>query len=256
MGGRVLREAWLRLASPFRDFGPAAGSLYVVDRVLRRISPRLGLQVYEFMVQPIGGARLLPAGLSRNLVAREIVEGDAAIDQMPALAHIKAQRFRQGARCLGVYRKGQLLGYSWYVRGRYEEDEVRCTYELAQREVSVFDFDFYVLPEHRMGIAFLAVWQALNETLVPQGVRCTFSRMTRFNLASRRAHARLGAKRVGSAVFMQAWGVELMASTVAPWVGMTWRPSQRVVLRLHPDVLQQAARAGEAAVPGEERIIG
>ena len=43
---------------------------------------------------------------------------------------------------------------------------------------------------------------------------------------------------------MQAWGVELMASTVAPWVGMTWRPSQRVVLRLHPDVLQQAARAG------------
>lgn len=252
----VLREWWRRLASPFRDFGPAAGSLYVVDRLLRRISPRLGLQVYEFMVQPIGGARLLPAGLSKNLAAREIVEDDAAVAAMPALAHIKAQRFRRGARCLGVYRKGQLLGYSWYVRERYEEDEVRCTYELSDREASIFDFDFYVLPEHRMGIAFLAVWQGMNETLAPQGLRHTFSRMTRFNLASRRAHARLGAKRVASAVFVQAWGVELMASTVAPWIGITWRPSQRVVLRLRPDVLQQVARAGEAAAPNEKRITG
>ena len=252
----MLREWWRRLASPFRDFGLVAGTLYVIDRVLRRISPRLGLQVYEFMVQPIGGARLLPAGLSKNLVAQEIIEGDAAIDRMPALAHIKEQRFRQGARCLGVYRRGQLLGYSWYVRDRYHEDEARCTYELADREASIFDFDFYVLPEHRMGIAFLGVWHGMNELLAPQGVRYTFSRMTRFNLASRRAHARLGARRVGSAVFVQAWGAELMVSSIAPWIGITWRPSQRVALRLRPDVLRQVARADKAAAPNEKRITG
>lgn len=250
------RESWRRLTSPLRDFGAAAGSLYVIDRVLRRISPRLGLQVYEFMAQPIGGPRLLPAGLSKNLSAREICAGDAEVGEMPALAHIKEQRFRQGARCLGVYRRGQLLGYSWYVRDRYQEDEVRCTYELADRETSIFDFDFYVLPEHRMGIAFLAVWQGMNDQLAPQGVRCTFSRMTRFNLASRRAHVRLGAKRVGSAVFLQAWGMELMASSIAPWIGATWKPSQRVVLRLGTDELQGTAPAAEAQASNKKRVTG
>lgn len=85
----------------------------MIDQLLRSISPRLGLKVYEFMVQPIGGARLLPLGLSKNSSTREIGEGDAEVAEMPALAHIKEQRFRQGARCLGVYRKGQLLGYAW-----------------------------------------------------------------------------------------------------------------------------------------------
>lgn len=252
----MLRDPWQRLKAPFRDFGVAAGMLYLIDRVLRRISPRLGLQVYEFMVQAIGGPRLLPAGLSKNLSTREICEGDPEVAEMPALAHIKTQRFRQGARCLGVYRKGQLLGYSWYVRERYEEDEVRCTYELADRESSIFDFDFYVLPEHRMGIAFLAIWQGMNEALAPQGVRSTFSRMTRFNLASRRAHARLGARRAASAVFLQAWRLELMASTIAPWIGVTWRPNQRVVLRLSPDALGSADIAAGAQAPDEKRVAG
>ena len=246
----MLREWWRRVASPFRDFGWGAGTLYALDRVLRRISPRLGLQVYEFMVQPIGGARLLPAGLSKNLSTREICEGDPEVAEMPALAHIKEQRFRQGARCLGVYRKGQLLGYSWYVRDRYEEDEVRCTYELADREASIFDFDLYVLPEHRMGIAFLAVWHAMNETLAPQGVRYTFSRLTRFNVASRRAHAHLGWKQAGSAVFLRAWALEIMAASMAPWIGVTWKRSQRIVLHLRPDALRQAdGRSGRALEP-------
>ena len=252
----MLRESWRRLATPFRDFGAAAGTLYVLDRLLRSISPRLGLKVYEFMVQPIGGARLLPLGLSKNSSTREIGEGDAEVAEMPALAHIKEQRFRQGARCLGVYRKGQLLGYAWYVRDRYQEDEVRCTYELTDREASIFDFDFYVLPEHRMGIAFLAIWQGMNDTLAPQGVRYTFSRMTRFNLASRRAHARLGAKRAGSAIFLQAWGLELMASSIAPWIGVTCKRTQGVALQLRPDVLRSAAPGAEPQGPREKRVTG
>lgn len=240
-------ELWGRLAAPFREFGAGAGTLYVIDRVLRRLSPQLGLQVYEFMVQPIGGQRLLPPGLSKNLVAEEIGRGHPAVAEMPARADIKEARFDQGARCLGVYRKGQLLGYSWFTRDRYEEDEVRCTYVLDDREASIFDFDLYVLPQYRLGIGFLGVWHMVNETLAPQGVRYTFSRLTRFNTASRRAHAHLGWKRVGSGVFVQAWRVELMLSTLAPWVALTWKPSQRVQLRLRPDVLQTAGnQAGKA----------
>jgi hypothetical protein len=234
------RDLWARACSPFREFGAGAGSLYVIDRVLRRVSPSLGLQVYEFMVQPIGTTRLLPPGLSKNLVAEEIGQGHPAVAEMPARADIKQARFEHGARCLGVYRKGQLLGYSWFTRDRYEEDEVRCTYLLEDRAASIFDFDLYVLPQYRLGIGFLGVWHMMNETLAPQGVRYTFSRLTRFNLASRRAHAHLGWKRVGSAVFVQAWRTELMLATMAPWVALTWKPGQRVQLRLRPDVLQSS----------------
>lgn len=237
-----------RLAGPFREFGAIAGSLYMLDRAMRSLSPRLGLQVYEFMVQPIGGKPLLPPNLMKNLSVRPILQGDAEVAEMPARADVKAQRFAQGARCLGTYRKGQLIGYMWYARERHEEDEVRCTYVLAEPTTSVFDFDFYVLPQHRMGVGFLGVWHGANEVLSAQGVRYTFSRLTRFNTASRRAHAHLGWRRVGSGVFLQAWGVEFMVSTVAPYLAASFSPRQRVKLSLRPDVLERERQLSTASL--------
>ena len=231
------RGLLVRLAGPFREFGWAAGTAYVIDRLLRSLSPRLGLFVYEFMVQPIGGKPLLRPNLSRNLSFQEILPGDPAVGEMPARADIKARRFERGARCLGAYRKGQLIGYLWYAKGRYEEDEVRCDYVLVDREASIFDFDLYVLPAYRLGVGFLGVWHGANEMLAPEGVRYTFSRLTRFNVASRRAHAHLGWKRVGMGVFLQLWSVEFMASSLAPYVSVTFGAGQRITLELSPDAL-------------------
>ena len=224
-----------RLAGPFREFGAVAGSLYMLDRAMHSLSPRLGLQVYEFMVQPIGGKPLLPPNLSKNLTVRPILEGDPEVAEMPAREDIKAQRFAHGAHCLGTHRKGQLVGYMWYIRERYVEDEVRCDYVLAEPDTSVFDFDFYVLPQYRLGVGFLGVWKGANDVLAAQGVRYTFSRMTRFNSASRRAHFRLGARRVGSCVFLQVGVIEVMVATVAPYLGATFSQRQRITLTLRPD---------------------
>jgi hypothetical protein len=225
---------WQRAVVPFKEFGFAAGALYVIDRVLRAASPHLGLLVYELMEQPIDGRELLKPNLARNLEFVEIGPGHSAIAQMPARDDIKRSRFAQGARCLGVYRRGALLGYLWCRRGRYEEDEVRCTFLLEPAETSVFDFDVYVLPEHRMGIAFLAIWHGANQWLYAQGVRHSFSRVTWFNLPSRRAHARLGGRRIGGVLFLQAWGLECMLGTVAPYVGLSARAPARLELRLAP----------------------
>lgn len=224
-----------RVVGPFKEFGLLAGTLYVIDRLLQRLSPKLGLYVYELMVQPISSKTLLPPNLTKNLSFAEIDRSHADISLMPAREDIKAQRFEQGARCLGVYRRDQLIGYVWLAFGRYEEDEVRCTYELVDAAHSVFDFDLYVLPKHRMGIAFVAIWHGANEYLRERGVRYTFSRLTRFNLASRRAHARLGGHCAGRVFFLKAWKLEAMLATVAPYVALTW--SARVRLRLVPDVL-------------------
>ena len=241
---------WRKTLGPFRAFGLFAGALYVLDRVMRRISPCLRLFVYELMVQPITVKPLLPANLAKNLTFVEIGRGHPDIDLMPARADIKASRFDQGAVCLGAYRKDKLIGYVWFCLRRYEEDEVRCTYELSAPEHAVFDFDLFVMPEHRMGIGFMAIWHGANAYLHERGVRHSFSRMTRFNLPSRRAHARLGAKCAARAVFVQARHVEIMLASVFPFVALTCGPSRRPRLRLVPDVLGSLAAAppDEAAV--------
>lgn len=221
---------WQKFIGVFDEFGLAAGFLYLVDRALRWFSPRLGLRVYELMAQTVSAEPLLPTARVRNLTFGEISRGDPCIDQMPARGDIRARRFEQGAKCLGVYRKGDLIGYVWFCFHRYEEDEVRCTYELNGSEASAFDFDLHVFPEHRMGTGFACVWHAANEYLRERGVSTTFSRMTRFNLTSRNAHLRLGSQRIGRVTFLQLWALEAMLANVRPFVALTW--SRRVTLSL------------------------
>ena len=235
---------WGKIVGVFDEFGLAAGALYLTDRMLRRLSQRLGLQFYELMAQPVSSAPLLPPARVSNLSFAEIPRGDPAIDLMPARADIKKLRFEQGAKCLGVYRRAELIGYVWFCFRCYEEDEVRCTYELPVPEHSAFDFDLYVFPEHRMGTAFASVWHAANEYLRERGMRTTFSRMTRFNLSSRNAHARLGSRRVGTAMFFQAWALEAMLASVRPYVAVTW--SRRVRLKL-PEVCSALTLSGHCA---------
>lgn len=232
-----LRMWWRRFTGPFKEFGLLTGALYVIDRGLRWISPSLGIFVYELMVQPIGSKNLLAAHRTKNLTFSMIERGHPAIELMPARPEIKESRFEQGAICLGVFRNEELIGYAWFCFNAYEEDEVRCTYALAVPSQSVFDFDFYVMPEHRMGIGFVAVWHGANEYLRARGIKYTFSRLTRSNLASRRAHARLGWKCVGKALFLRAWRAELMISTTAPFLFVSWSETHRPRLVLKPDVL-------------------
>lgn len=239
---------WRRLAGPFREFGWRDGALYSLDRVLRGVSANCGLYVYDLMVQPIGAEPLLAPQRLKNLRFSEIPRGHPDIDRMPAREDIKALRFEQGAKCLGVYRKEQLIGFVWLCFGAYDEDEVRCTYRLLQPDRSVFDFDLYVFPEHRMGTAFMAIWHGANAYLSERGIEHTFSRVTRFNLASRRSHAQLGAARTGVAAFLKLWRIELMGASVAPWFALTWSRAQRVELRLAPLAHECGAgpRAGAA----------
>jgi len=241
-GGTLLDELerlmiWHKISGPFKEFGFIFGALYALDQILRKLSPQFGLFVYEMMVQPISGKPMLTASLTKNLAFIEIGRDHADIGLMPALADIKQSRFDQGAMCLGVYRKAKLIGYIWFCFCRYEEDEVRCTYELTDPIRSVFDFDLYVFPEHRMGIAFTAIWHGANAYLYARGIRFTFSRVTRFNSASRRSHARLGWKCVASVIFLKLHRIELMLANIFPYIALTWSSSQRTRLRLAPDVL-------------------
>ena len=109
---------------------------------------------------------------------------------------------------------------------------------MPEGAVSVFDFDFYLFPEHRMGLAFAALWNGANAFLSRNGIRYTFSRLTRFNVASRRAHQHLGWKLVGRALFLQLGRFEMMLATLAQFVTFSVAAAQRVRLTLGPAALR------------------
>ncbi len=231
--GTMLR----RITGPFREFGFAPGLLYATDRVLSSLSAKLRLHVYELMVQPITDKPLLPRGFKKLLVVREIKAGDPEIALMPVRPEAMASRLRQNATCLGAFKNDSLIGYMWFCSPSYDEDEVRCTYVVEPKREAVFDFDFYLFPEHRMGLGFVALWNGANEFLSQLGIRYTFSRLTRFNLASRRAHQHLGWKVVARALFLQAWRVEVMLATMFPYVHVSATNGGRVRLNLRPDAI-------------------
>src|SRR5271157_3719662 len=221
-----------KLSSPFKEFGCFAGLIYAVDRILQRLSPNLRLYFYELLVQPIPEGRLLPSRLSKALEMRQIASGAPEIAHMPARPEIKELRFKQSAICLGAFQKNQFIGHIWFCFNAYDEDEVRCTFILPEGNQAVFDFDLFLFPEYRMGLGFVGIWNGANEFLRSRGVKCSFSRLTRFNRASRRAHMQLGARRVGRVFVLRAWPVEFMVATVAPYIHLSLRKQDRVCLKL------------------------
>jgi len=226
-----------KLVDVYREYGLGVGLLYGIDRALQRLSSGLRLYVYQLMVQPIPEKPLLPARFARRLQIREIRRGDPEVALMPARPDIKQARFDQNAVCLGAFRDDRFIGYMWFCYRQYEEDEVRCTYVVTPADQAIFDYDMYIFPEHRMGFAFAAIWSGAAEYLRARGIRFTFSRLTKFNLASERAHRQLGCRRVAHAFFLNAGSLQLMAATVRPYLHLSWSPSRRVRLRLAPTVL-------------------
>lgn len=224
-----------KLISPFQEFGFFAGLLYAFDRFFQRVSPHLRLYFYELVVQPIAEVPLLPTNLSKALEVREIGSGDPEIALMPARPDIKESRFKQNAICLGAFRNSVFIGHIWFCFRAYEEDEVRCTFVLPEGGHAVFDFDLYLFPEHRMGPGFAGIWDGASQFLRSRGVKFSFSRLTRFNLASRRAHMRLGARRVGSLLVLRAWRVEFMVATVAPYIHLSLGERDRAYVKLRLD---------------------
>ncbi len=225
-----------RLVSPFQQFGLLAGTAYALNRILGRLSPRLRIQIHDWVVQPVTSKPLLPGRFARSFETREIQSDDPVIGSMPIRPEILQSRLRQNTRCLGTYnKKGQMIGYIWLCFDSYEEDQARYTFFLSPSEQSVFDFDLRIYPEYQMGIGFAALWSGVNQYLYERGVRYSFSRLDRFNQASAKAHSHLGCKRIGGALILQFFAAELIFMSKAPWIHFSCSESTRTRIHLTPD---------------------
>jgi hypothetical protein len=233
-----------RLLSPFREFGWFAGSLYCLDRALGRLSPNLHLLFYELVVQPIPQAPLLKGKLAEAFHHRQVEKGHPEIALMPARPEIKESRFAQDAVCIATFKKDRLVGHVWLAFETYEEDELRCTFVLPESGQASFDFDVYVMPEARMGLGFAAIWDGASQYLRQRGVMYSYSRVTRTNSASMRAHERLGSRSIGKLLGVKFWTLEVLLSNLSPHLHVSFNDRSRMQLKLsHPQVPEAATSA-------------
>lgn len=220
-----------------RARGLLARALYIGHRLLQRATGgRAGLQAYLLCAQPIGAGAYEALRTDAQSVVRRVVEGDPLLAALPRPPEALARRFAAGTECHAITVKGEFAGCIWLARGAYDEDEVRCRYELADPRRSVWDFDVYVVPRFRAGRTLGRLWKAVDAALQAEGVAWTCSRISLYNLASVQAHERLGARYLGLGCFLVLGRCQLAVLSRAPYLAFSVSDpaAPRVRLELPP----------------------
>gem|GEM_PF-716616 len=212
-----------RLTGPIRRLGAANGLLFLLGRLLQKISNgHWRLLRYHIVAQPIPGPAALNCRPSPHSAVERTLPDSAICAAFPRPKNIVAARFRNGYTCLAATVKGRFAGFFWYARNFYEEDEVRCRFELADPGASVWDFDVHVEPDFRMGRTLARLWSAANELLEKKGIRWSFSRISAFNQNSLAAHGHLGMQRIETLTFLCLGQIQFTFSSKAPFVDCCW----------------------------------
>ncbi|QIB64697.1 hypothetical protein [Kineobactrum salinum] len=208
-----------RYAAFLREHGLLVGGALLVHRILSRISESCGLYWYRFYRQPLVAIDS-PARSSGTLEFVWLDQYHDILGQLPRPEHNIRLRFEQQVKCLLACKQQELVACAWFGFGEFEEDEARCTYLLPSS--AVWDFDVFVFPKYRIGRIFLKTWQQANDALGREGYRYTLSRISAYNRRSILSHEKLGAEKVGAALFLKLGSVQLMVANLAPWVSLSW----------------------------------
>lgn len=227
----------------FRELGPLDAVLYYLSEVMLRASGRRARIVrYCLVAQPVPESPLLSRPDANTLI-RRILSGDPLISAFPRAPEIIDMRLARGDICLAATVKGQFAGFLWIAFNAYDEDEVRCRYDLVGKDIS-WDYDVHVEPAFRLGRTFLRLWDAANELLRDNGIRWSISRISAFNTTSLNSHARLGTRLLGKASFVVLGPLQL--SFTKNWLPhFSLRDPSRPKLKLQAPPISQFALSNE-----------
>lgn len=217
--------------------GRLGGTFYLIDRALVRLSRRrVRLRGYWFCMQPVARQARV-----------QIKPGDAwqvgpiGPQQLPEAAFGRPSgavpaRFADGSICIAAVRGDELGGFMWLNFGPLRERLVRCVFEPLPAGEVCWDYDFFIAPKYRLGRIFARLWDAADEMMRSRGVRATVSWVEFSNLASTRAHERLGARRVGWAAFLTLGVVQVTFASVRPFVHVAWTAGSFCHLRVRTPI--------------------
>jgi hypothetical protein len=212
-------DMFSRLGMLVSELGFTDAGLYLLARATAKTS-RGTLRVVKFylVAQPVRQDELTPPRRGRSIVVQEADAETIRGTEFGRPAPVIEYRLAHQCRCLLARKDEHLLGFQWFSTQDYPEDEVRCLYRLEPGDRCAWDFDIYVHPEARALPTFLRLWDHCNMLLRQAGIEQSLSRIDAFNSASRRSHARLGARTIGWAVFLCAGPAQLALFSGRPWV--------------------------------------
>jgi hypothetical protein len=232
-----------RFRRSIREMGWVNGVLYVFDRLLVTVSGgRARLHKNYLVAQPVW-TRRLPPHRGTTIEVRRVAAFDPIIREFPRPDRAAPYRFNQGATCLTALLAGKFIGFVWLTLGPYQEDEFRCRFVPVPEGRSAWDFDIYVDPAHRNGIAFLRLWDEANGFLTEHQVQWSLSRISAFNNGSMLSHARMGAQRVGAVTILSIGPWQISAATLPPYFHFSTHPKSFPTFVLNTERLCRTDRA-------------
>lgn len=207
------------MLSDLRQMGVVPWALYALDRALDRLSKgRARLWSFRFFAQPVPSADLVntPSSGKSRFAVLEPGEIPASLFGRPSGAI--EERFRGGSTCIAALNGNELSGFMWLQFGALRERLVACDFEPLPANLTCWDYDLEVLPRYRLGRTFARLWDEAFRVLRKRGVQATVSWIAFSNVASRRAHERMGARQVGWLVVLDLFGFKFAAQSTAPFV--------------------------------------
>jgi hypothetical protein len=219
-----MRDSGSRTSSIIARLGWWTGTLYVVALTLRRFCPFFSIEKYYVVAQPVPARELLPESRGKGIFIRPIDHDHPLISQLPRPREEMARRFAGGAVCFLAMRENRIIGHLWVTRSPYRESVHGAEFVPQPPGRTAWDFDMWIDPAERLGLAFARLWDRCNSYLREQGVRWTCSRVSAFNSESLQAHARLGMRVMHSLLYFGAGQVELLIADVAPFVALSFSP--------------------------------
>lgn len=197
--GQAVREGDMRGAAILASRG-----LLVIrtDRMLVLVSPRLPSPAQS----PIGSH--VP-----GLTVRMAGTGDLAqiIRHFPHNAGRYADRMQRGDECLLVQNGSAVIGMTWLGFDKQMPRELGCAIHLP--EASCWEYDTFVLAEHRKLGAFGFLMKWIFTSLPARGIRHVYAAVRHLNKASRVAHGRIGYTTAGVIDRFQLPGLTLWRMT-------------------------------------------
>ena len=214
----------IRPKSGISELGWFTGAMHVVAIALRRFCPFFSIEKYYLVAQPITEQRLLPEKRGKDILVRQIDHDHPLISQLPRPRDVIDRRFAGGALCFLATREDRIIGHLWITQAAYREPVHRCEFVVRPQGRTVWDFDMWITPDERLGLAFARLWDQCNSYLRDRGVSWTCSRVSAFNPASLKAHERLGMRVMHSLFYLGAGPVELLLADVAPFIALSFSP--------------------------------
>lgn len=203
----------------YRELGLINLLCYVLDRFLSRTSNnKFRLYKYLLLIQEVKTKPILASHRANKLRIQNITRHKAKEISFPRPRKVIDSRFHQGAHCLAAFTDHELVGFIWLNLGDYAEDEVRCLFSPQPVSKVAWDYDIYVAPTYRNGLAFVKLWDAANQFLLENNIQYSMSRISAFNSRSIASHKRIETKKLGTSIFICLGSIQILLATVAPYI--------------------------------------